>query len=410
MTPVKAFLIVDMDNFSAFERRVDVVRRLALAIKSIESQRQWKVESGRLSMNQATTEALEAADVLPQLQSLCDSYQITINAFAHNRKEVTDHDLLLEIGDKINKASFRHIAVITTDAAAFTLPIERYPDVRFFIVVTDSEVGDNARRQFARYPNVEVSSFGYGGPDNQQRQEYQNNKVNDLVADEQQPLISHTTATWQGELPAAVRAFLEQLIRICQLCGYRTLWSPDKAFCAQCGGGLGLAHSHCRPAGPNPFHPHRFFAIYRRKSHNQVAGLVILPSHLQWQLGDRRAIGRYDRSQPSMIPIDDWLYWLSDSDRKLLSREQIIIAPYPDAVKPDRPSVAEEHVCWTPKENVTLERDGRSVQLAPNQSVRLEIGDLLHIGTTPQPLCVLHYLGRRRVPYGSADPPERSAQ
>jgi hypothetical protein len=382
-----------MDNFSAFERKVDVADRLKNAIEYIERFQSWQIVAGRLSMNQATGITLEDAGVLPVLRSLCQAHNITIKAFSNNQKEIADHDLLMEIGARIGANEFQHIAVITNDAKAFTIPIERFPKIRFFIIVSDNEIGDKVRTRFAAYPNAEIFSFGFGRLTSQHQRRQQNQKTNikRRTVNIQGSTTNQILETWPGLIPLPVQDFLMQLINICQVCGYRTLWSMNVPFCKHCGGGFKLTHLNCRPAGPNPLHPHRFLAVYKPKEYNSVAGLIVLPSHLQWQAGDKRVVGRYDYSQPSMIPIDDWLYWLSASDRKYLAREQVLFAP-----NPNKPMDEEEHVCWTQKENITLERDEQYFPLTTNKFLPLELGDYLHVGTKQYQLCVLHYLGLKR--------------
>lgn len=394
MDRAMAFLAVDMDNFSFFERRVDVASRLKQAIEYIENFQAWRVSAGRLSMNQATAASLDAANVLAELKKLCDAHQIEIKTFSHNQKEIVDHDLLTEIGHRIGSGEFQHVAVITNDAKAFALPVERFPKTRFFIVISESEIGDNVRARFSAYPNVEVFTFGFGRLESLHRRREPNRNSNihrRTVNVRRAPIPHNNEETWPGVIPPSVEKFLSKLINICQVCGYRTMWSPDEPNCIHCGGGLKLNHLNCRPLGRNPLHPSRFFAIYEPEKYNSVAGLVVLPWHLQWQVGDSISIGRYDVTQATVLPIDDWLHWLDDSDKKYLAREQLVLRPNPDTPPPDQGQVLQ-----TKKDNVLLERDGQQIPVVPDTTTALELGDYLHIGTERHRLCVLHYLGRKR--------------
>jgi hypothetical protein len=98
MIPTKAYVIVDMDNFSSFERKPDLVDRLDLAIRAIEHHRYWRIEAGRISMNGATSTLLHSMGLMLQLEMRCQQRNIVIKSFPNNRKEIADHDLLLDIG------------------------------------------------------------------------------------------------------------------------------------------------------------------------------------------------------------------------------------------------------------------------------------------------------------------------
>jgi hypothetical protein len=399
MDRAMAFLAVDMDNFSAFEGRVDVASRLKQAIDYIENFQAWRVAAGRLSMNQATAASLAAANVSADLKKICDEHQIEIKTFSHNQKEIVDHDLLTEIAHKIGSGQFHHVAVITNDAKAFVLPIERFPKTRFFIVISESEIGDNVRARFSAYPNVEVFTFGFGRLESLHRRRHAGHDANihrRSVNVPRAPKPEPHEETWPGVIPAPVQKFLGALINICQVCGYRTIWSPDEPNCVHCGGGLKLNHLNCRPLGRNPLHPSRFFAIYEPDKYDFVAGLVVLPWHLQWQAGDSITIGRYDVSQSTVLPIDDWLHWLNDAARKYLAREQLVLSPNPDTPPPDQGQLLR-----TKKDNVLLERAGQLTPVVPESLTALELGDYLHIGTERHRLCVLHYLGRNRYAGGA---------
>jgi hypothetical protein len=390
MIPTKAYVIVDMDNFSSFERKPDLVDRLDLAIRAIEHHRYWRIEAGRISMNGATSTLLHSMGLMLQLEMRCQQRNIVIKSFPNNRKEIADHDLLLDIGEIIGSKKFSNIAIITNDTD-FIVAIERFPDTEFFVVISDNKTGDDAKARFMSYPNVEVFPLGIGGLNTILKHPPKLKRPKEDVLTEPRGPRNPPQASWPGGIPPLVQKFLSRLVTVCPVCGYRALWTPKEHYCAQCGGGYMVTHFRSRPVGRNPLHPHRFLSVHK-PADGELAGLVILPSHLQWQERDRVSIGRADFHNSPDIVIDDWLFWLED--KTFLSREQVFIQ------FDSKPTEIDSHSIYTEKRNVLLQRNSHSVPLQPGVVTPLDLGDYIHIGGGSKTLCILQYLGLPRMRLG----------